>query len=192
MTRRADAAPAAPLPDLDSRAQIHDLVVRFYREITFDELLAPLFVDVAEVDWAVHIPKLIDFWCRVLLGQPGYDGFVLGAHRQVHDVEAFTPAHFDRWYELFTETVDAGWHGPNASTAKAHAARVASTLSRRLLDRDWNPPHTRMRHADEGGEAACWWHLVCPECGRLVDAEHARGGACSASASTTRAYDAQP
>jgi hemoglobin len=180
-------------PDLDSRARIHDLVVRFYREIAFDELLAPVFIDVAEVDWAVHIPKLIDFWCRVLLGQPGYDGFVLGAHQQVHEIEAFTPALFDRWYELFVVTVDDGWQGPIAETAKVHAARVAATLSRRLLDRDWSPPVAPTRafdEHDEGGESACWWNLVCPECGRLVDAEHARGR-CRASASTTRAFDAQ-
>ena len=35
--------------DLDSRSQIHDLVVRFYREIVFDELLGPVFGEVAEV-----------------------------------------------------------------------------------------------------------------------------------------------
>ncbi|MGH8962276.1 MAG: hypothetical protein ACRDWT_13990 [Jatrophihabitantaceae bacterium] len=25
---------------------------------------------------------------------------------------------------------------------------------------------------DEGGDAACWAHRVCPECGRLNEAEH--------------------
>ena len=70
-------------------SQIHDLVVRFYREIVFDDLLAPVFGEVAEVDWAVHIPKLIDYWCRVLLREPGYDGFILDAHRHVHEVEPF-------------------------------------------------------------------------------------------------------
>ena len=70
--------------DLSTRTQIHDLVVDFYREIVFDDLLAPVFGEVAEVDWAVHIPKLIDYWCRVLLAQPGYVGTILHAHRHVH------------------------------------------------------------------------------------------------------------
>ena len=56
--------------DLGGRGDIHDLVVRFYREVVFDDLLAPMFGEVAEVDWAEHIPKLIDFWARVLLGDP--------------------------------------------------------------------------------------------------------------------------
>lgn len=131
------------MPDLDTRSEIHDLVVHFYREVVFDDLLAPVFVEVAEVDWAEHIPKLIDFWCRVLLGHPGYDGFVLSAHRDVHDIEAFAPELFDRWYLLFVACVDGGWKGPKAEQAKIHAARIAATLARRLLDVDWHAPGTR-------------------------------------------------
>ncbi|MDZ7733174.1 MAG: group III truncated hemoglobin [Acidimicrobiia bacterium] len=128
------------LPDLDSRTQIHGLVVDFYREIVFDDLLSHVFVEVAEVDWSAHIPKLVDYWCRVLLGQPGYDGAFLAAHRDVHDREPFTRDHFDRWYGLWVETVDARWCGPFADAAKAHAARLMSVLSHRLLDAEWHPP----------------------------------------------------
>jgi hemoglobin len=128
-----------PTRDLDTRAEIHDLVVRFYREIAFDELLGPVFIDVAEVDWSTHIPKLIDYWCRVLLSEPGYDGYILHAHREVHDIEHFRPELFDRWYHLFAEAVDAGWRGPIADTAKIHAARIAAVLARRLLGADWRP-----------------------------------------------------
>jgi hemoglobin len=130
---------ARPTRDLDSRSAIHDLVVRFYREIVFDELLGPVFADVAEVDWSIHIPKLIDFWCRVLLGEPGYDGYILHAHQEVHEIEAFEPELFDRWYSLFVESVDEGWQGPIAEVAKEHAARMAGVLARRLLGVDWKP-----------------------------------------------------
>lgn len=126
--------------DLDSRGEIHDLVVGFYREIVFDDVLGPVFTEVAEVDWASHIPKLIDFWCRVLLGQPGYDGSVLGAHQRVDELEHFRPELFDRWYTLWVETIDAGWSGPIAETAKEHAARVSATLARKLLDTEWQVP----------------------------------------------------
>ena len=91
--------------DLDTRGQIHDLVIQFYREIMLDPLLGPVFDEVAEVEWPVHIPRLIDFWCRVLLGKPGYDGFILNAHQRVHDIERFEPELFDRWYLLFVEAV---------------------------------------------------------------------------------------
>lgn len=118
--------------ELDSRTEIHDLVVHFYREVAFDDLLGPVFGEVAEVDWSTHIPKLIDYWCRVLLGQRGYDGSFLGAHRRVHDVQAFDPALFDRWLQLFEESVDARWAGPGADRAKRHAGRMAESLARQL------------------------------------------------------------
>ena len=127
------------MSDLDSRTAIHDLVVDFYREVALDDLLGPIFGEVAEVDWPTHIPKLIDFWCRVLLGEPGYDGFVLGSHQAVHELEPLRPEHFDRWYELFADAVDAGWSGPGATAAKEHAVRIATTLARRILGIEWSP-----------------------------------------------------
>lgn len=130
----------APLPDLDSRAHIRDLVVAFYREVAMDELLAPVFCDQAHVNWSVHIPKLVDYWCRVLLGHPGYEGRLLEPHQRVHAMEAFRPELFDRWYSLFVEEVDGAWQGPVAESAKAHAARMATILSRRLLNVDWKEP----------------------------------------------------
>jgi hemoglobin len=129
-----------PMGDLDSRTQVHHLVVRFYREVIFDDRLGPVFSEVAEVDWSTHIPKLIDYWCRVLLGQPGYDGSILGAHQRVHDAETFRAELFDRWYLLFITTVDESWRGPIAERAKSHAARIATALARRLLDIEWVPP----------------------------------------------------
>jgi hemoglobin len=136
-----------PMGDLDSRTQVHHLVVRFYREVVFDDRLGPVFSEVAEVDWSAHIPKLIDYWCRVLLAEPGYEGSILAAHQRVHDAEAFRADLFDRWYLLFSATVDEGWRGPIAERAKSHAARIATTLARRLLDIDWVAP-TVSRTAD--------------------------------------------
>ena len=130
-------------PDLWSRAEIHELVVSFYREVIFDEVLGPMFEQVARVDWSVHIPKLTDYWCRVLLGEPGYDGGMLGPHMRVHALEPFQSEMFDRWVGLFVESVDLRWQGPIAERAKAHAEIVARNLSRRLLGEDWEPPPIR-------------------------------------------------
>jgi hemoglobin len=136
----AAASARATRRELDSRTEIHDLVVAFYREIVFDDLLGPVFGEVAEVDWSVHIPKLIDYWCRVLLRQPGYDGYILDAHRHVHGLEPLRTEHFDRWYTLWAETVDERWTGPIAEAAKLHAARTGAVLARRLLGVTWEAP----------------------------------------------------
>jgi hemoglobin len=129
--------------DLDTRSAIHDLVVAFYREVVFDDLLAPVFEEVAETEWAVHIPRLIDYWCRILLGHRGYRGALLDAHREVHRRDPFRDEHFDRWYELWVSSIDARWRGPRAEQAKAHAAATARLISRRLRGADhaeWSEP----------------------------------------------------
>lgn len=126
--------------DVDTPTQVNYLVTTFYREIVFDELLEPVFSEVAETDWASHIPKLIDYWCRVLLHKPGYDGYIVAAHRHVHGIEAFRLEHFDRWYRLWIQTIDAGWAGPIADQAKSHAARMGKTLARQVLGVEWVPP----------------------------------------------------
>jgi len=126
-------------PNLDSREAIRDLVVAFYRDVAVDDLLGPVFADVAHVDWAAHLPKVTDYWCRVLLGEPGYDGTILGPHQAVHDLEPFTPAMFDRWFSLFVDAVDDHWCGPSAHRARAHARRIAGMLARRLTGTDWAP-----------------------------------------------------
>jgi hemoglobin len=131
--------------ELDTRSEIHDLVVGFYREIVFDDLLGPVFGEVAEVDWPVHIPKLIDYWCRVLLREPGYDGYILDAHQCVHGLEPLRIEHFDRWYTLWAATVDERWTGQLAETAKRHAARTGTVLARHLLDVTWEAPEADRR-----------------------------------------------
>jgi hemoglobin len=119
--------------DLDSPEQIAELVRRFYADVAQDELLGPLFDDVARVDWSEHLPKLTAFWCRALLGQTGYTGNPFQAHAHIHDQRPFTPAHFVRWLSLFHETVELGWSGPNAERALELADNVARVHSNQLI-----------------------------------------------------------
>lgn len=135
----ASGAAHRTVPDLDTRSEIHDLVVYFYREIVFDEFLDHVFEDVAQVDWNVHIPRLIDYWCGVLLRQPGYDGMVLASHHDVHDLEEFTPEHFETWFAMWVRCVNERWQGPLAERAKSHAAHMVRVMSRKLLGSEWDP-----------------------------------------------------
>lgn len=45
----------------------------------------------------------------------------------------FTGAHFERWLELFTDTVEEGWTAPNADAVLHLAGNVAREHSRQLL-----------------------------------------------------------
>lgn len=123
----------APSGDLDSPEQIAEMVRRFYQDVAQDELLGPMFNDVAQVDWVEHLPKLTRFWCRALLQLPGYQGNPFQAHRLVHQQSPFTTAHFERWLELFHETLDCGWVGPNVDRARELANNVARVHHQQLV-----------------------------------------------------------
>jgi hemoglobin len=130
---------ATERPDLSTPTQINYLVTAFYREIVFDTLLEPLFSEVAEVDWVEHIPKLIDYWCWILLGKDGYPGAVTRTHRHLHEMQPIEPAHCDRWYELWVMCVDSRWAGPHADHAKRHAAHLMAGMAKHVFGFAWQP-----------------------------------------------------
>lgn len=118
--------------DLDDPTEIAEMVRRFYWDVAQDDLLGPMFNNVARVNWAEHLPKLTAFWCRALLSIPGYEGNPYRSHQQIHDIRPFTRAHFERWLDMFFETLDLGWAGPRVDAAKALATKVAFVHSKHI------------------------------------------------------------
>jgi hemoglobin len=118
--------------DLDDAAEIAEMVRRFYADVAHDGVLNPMFNDVARVDWAEHLPKLTAFWCRALLSMPGYEGNPYRVHSGLHARRAFERRHFERWLDLFHETLDLGWTGPKVVQAKALACKVAYVHSKQI------------------------------------------------------------
>ena len=119
-------------PDLHNADEIETMVRRFYGDVAQDDLLGPLFNDVAQVDWSAHLPTLTQFWCRALLDESGYSGNPFSKHAAVHRQSPFTHDHFTRWLELFVGTVDDGWFGPRAQRAKELAHQVADVHETQL------------------------------------------------------------
>ncbi len=122
--------------DLDSPEQIAEMVRSFYATVERDELLGHVFVDVAEVDWDTHLPKLTAFWNRALLGIEGYQGNPFRQHSEVNDREPFRQEHFDRWLELFRANLDGRWAGPNVDRALDLVHRVAEVHAGQLVRDD--------------------------------------------------------
>jgi hemoglobin len=139
----------APVTDLDDESAVAELVRRFYAEVVQDDLLGPMFDVVAQVDWSEHLPKLTAFWCRALFGTPGYSGNPFRAHQLVDERCRFTAGHFQRWLELFEDTVDEGWVGPNAEKVKAIAVNVARVHRQQLSSA---PIPTRARASASPGD----------------------------------------
>ena len=124
--------PGEPRPDLDSRENIEFFVDRFYERLLADEQLAPIFVDVAGIDLAVHLPHIKDYWCKLLLGDKRYQRHTMNIHRQLHDKRPLQAGDFQRWLAFFTTTVDAHFAGERAERAKQVAASIAANMEHSL------------------------------------------------------------
>jgi len=126
-------------PDLGDPDQIRVLVNTFYARVQRDDLLAPVFVDQAEVDWDEHLPKLAAFWCKLEFGMPGFHGAPTQTHSRLSSVAPFRAEQFARWVELFHNTIDAGWTGPHAESIKARATMIAKVQSQMVVGAEtWN------------------------------------------------------
>jgi hemoglobin len=130
---RPPATGEVPTRDITDGEDVALIVRRFYQAAIPDPLLGHLF-RVGGIEWDAHIPLIITFWERELLGTPGYAGNVAGAHVPVMADPAFGRRALDRWVELFCETVDEDFVGPVAEHAKARARQVATVLGK-LADR---------------------------------------------------------
>ncbi len=120
-------------PDLDCRAQIERFVDLFYQQMLADPQLAPIFIDVAKIDLAVHLPHIKDYWCKLLLGEKAYQRHTMHIHRQLHGKRALEEADFQRWVALFTGVVDQHFSGERARLAKKLAKAIANNMCRGLL-----------------------------------------------------------
>ncbi|WP_242920826.1 group III truncated hemoglobin [Pontibacter liquoris] len=107
--------------DIANEADIKLLVDTFYDAVNQDELLAPIFNDLAQVNWAKHLPVMYKFWSSVLLGTMAYKGQPFPKHL----VLPLEQLHFARWVSLFTRTVDDLFEGTKASEIKQKAGSIA-------------------------------------------------------------------
>lgn len=123
---------AAALPDIESRADIVRLVDTFYDRVRADDLLGPIFDEVAKTDWSVHLPKMYAFWSAVLFGEPGVKGSPMAVHLDLARHTPLGPRQFSRWIEQFHANVDANFEGPMASEAKSRASRIAEVMQQYL------------------------------------------------------------
>jgi hemoglobin len=122
--------------DLATRADVERLVNIFYDAVRGDDILAPIFDDVARVDWNAHLPKMYDFWETVLFGKAAFRGNPLAVHLGLSKQVRLSEREFSRWLALFNTTVDALFEGPGAVEAKTRAERIAAVMQHHISASD--------------------------------------------------------
>ncbi|MEM9091852.1 MAG: group III truncated hemoglobin [Cyanobacteria bacterium P01_F01_bin.53] len=143
--------PISTLPDLDNPEKIAALVKTFYARVAEDDLLGPIFIEHATVDWDEHTQKLTAFWCAIAFGTTfgasGYHGSPVRKHSAISAVTPFKVEHFTRWVQLFHNTIDRGWSGPYVDFIKSRAVTIAKAQSRNVLNAEpWDNQHLPEQH----------------------------------------------
>jgi hemoglobin len=121
-----------PLSDIQSRQDINQFVDSFYHKILIHEELAPIFVDIAKVDLAIHLPIIKSYWAKLLFGDKSYQRHTMNIHRVVNSKYQFTEHNFNQWLTLFEATIDSMYAGNCAVRAKKLAATIAVNMRRNL------------------------------------------------------------
>jgi len=114
--------------DIVARTGIDDEMIdgpvrSFYAAARQDPLLAPVFESKVE-DWEAHFARLDAFWSSVALMSGRYHGQPMAKHVAL---PIDTP-HFDRWLEIFAETVQRVCPPLAAADFLDRAHRIADSL----------------------------------------------------------------
>lgn len=114
--------------DLTGIDDIKIMVDVFYEKIRKDELLGPIFNFRLSTYWEPHLEKMYTFWNAALFGVKGYNGNPFMKHATMELGEE----HFERWLNLFNETVNTYFEGQVAEDAKNRAAIMAHMFMHKL------------------------------------------------------------
>jgi hemoglobin len=114
--------------DIENIEDIKLFVDTFYAKIRNDDLLAPIFIDKIKGDWQPHLDKMYLFWNAAIFGEKGYVGNPFLKHNNLI-VDA---SHFERWLQLFNQTIDNYFIGTLAETTKWRASVMADNFHRRI------------------------------------------------------------
>ena len=93
-----------------------------------DPTIGYIFNDVVQLSWEVHIPVMYNFWETILLSGTAYKCNPMSPHIELDKKEPLTEEHFNRWLELFTQTIDQLFEGEKANEAKTRARHMAALI----------------------------------------------------------------
>lgn len=124
------------MKELTEREDVQVLVSTFYAQVRKDTILGPVFNTlIREEDWPVHLNRMIDFWECNLFFRPTFKGNPMQAHRKVDaDYNYQTDGHhYERWVELWYQTVDGHFVGQKAELAKTRAMNMGKLLLAKVM-----------------------------------------------------------
>ncbi len=126
-------------------AMIERLVRAFYDRARHDPLIGPIFESEVH-DWEAHIGRMCAFWSSIALMSGRYHGQPMVAHLPL---PIDTP-HFDRWLDIFAETVRDVCSPQAVAFFLERAHRIADSLEYGIAAQkgENRPKRTRPANSD--------------------------------------------
>lgn len=119
-------------PDIDSPEHIRQFIDLFYARVLKDDILAPIFIDVAGIDLEQHLHFIRRYWEKLLLGDDRYHRHTMNIHRRLNKKFPLSERAFKRWVELFVSTAEANFAGPQCQRAIRVATQIAANMQKSL------------------------------------------------------------
>jgi hemoglobin len=110
--------------DIITETDVAVLVNAFYTKVRQDALLFPVFDPIVGDNWKHHLQRMTDFWSTLLLYTKKFTDDPLTKHLPL----PIEKIHFDRWLQLFSETIDELFEGQIAENAKSRANSIARIM----------------------------------------------------------------
>lgn len=119
--------------DIKDRRDIELLINTFYEKVKVDSSIGFFFTDVVKVNWDKHLPVMYDFWENVVFHTGIYDGNPMEKHIDLNKKSPMKMEHFQRWMQLFNETVDELFAGAKADGIKQRALSIATVMQIKIF-----------------------------------------------------------
>lgn len=116
--------------DIVAIEDIKLMVDFFYAKVREDGMLSFIFNDRIRDRWSEHLEKMYKFWQTVLLDEHTY----FGAPFPPHATLDINYTHYERWVQLFNETIDDLFIGDKAQEAKWRGQKMAQVFLARTAN----------------------------------------------------------
>jgi hemoglobin len=110
---------------VSTEESIRLLVDTFSEGVRKDDVLGPVFEKVLDGKWSTHIPRMYDFWSKILLRTKRFQGDMYFKHMGLAGI---TEEHFVRWLALFKNAVTQLYQDDEANKILKIADSIAENL----------------------------------------------------------------
>jgi len=115
------------MEDIATKEDIALLVNSFYNKVMADPLINHFFT---ETDFSLekHLPVITSFWETILLDVVTYQGNPMLKHLRMNENLPIKEAHFERWLQIWEETIRQNFRGKTADEALKRGKNIAHLM----------------------------------------------------------------